>query len=78
MASMEQGRMALVCQLTILAATANWAITLMKAFMGVHGVAYTGESGNDGIFIALTLTVVLPTLVASFFWMQSIWRGIQD
>jgi heme/copper-type cytochrome/quinol oxidase subunit 1 len=78
MASMESGRLALVCQLTILAATANWAVTLVKAFMGVHGVNYSGESGNDGIFIALTLTVVLPTLVASFFWMQGLWRGLKD
>ena len=78
MARLESGRMALVCQLSILAATANWGITLVKAFMGVHGVSYTGESGNDGIFIALTLTVVLPTLVASYFWMQGIWRGLKD
>lgn len=78
MMSPERTRFSLLCQLTVLAATANWAITLLKAFMGVHGVAYTGESGNDGIFIALTLTVVLPTLISSFLWMQSLWRGLKD
>lgn len=47
---------------------ANWIVTAVKAALHVSGVDYTGQGANDAIFGVLTATVVLPSLVAAFFW----------
>ncbi|HXM35621.1 MAG TPA: hypothetical protein VN920_10570 [Pyrinomonadaceae bacterium] len=51
-----------------LPAWANLVVTLIASFLGVNGLQYTGQSGNDVIAVLLQTLVVLPTLVASGFW----------
>ena len=51
-----------------LPAYANWLVTLIASFIGVNGLEYTGQRGNDVIAFLLQTLVVLPTLVASAFW----------
>jgi hydroxylaminobenzene mutase len=70
-------RISVLCSLTILAAWANWLVTLIKAYLDVRGVAYTSDGANNAIFLVLTLTVVLPTLVASFLWALGLWKGLK-
>jgi hydroxylaminobenzene mutase len=53
-------------------------VTLIKALLKVHGIDFIGETANDVIFGALTLTVVLPTLVSSWLWMQGLRRGLAN
>ena len=48
---------------------ANWALTLVKAFLKVSGIAATGNHTNDAIFGMLTLLVVLPSLIAATAWL---------
>jgi len=49
-------------------AYANWLITLVASFLGVNGLDYIGDLKNDVIAFLLQALVVLPTLVASGFW----------
>jgi hydroxylaminobenzene mutase len=49
-------------------AYANWLVTLVASFIGVNGLDYTGQRGNDIIAFLLQTLVVLPTLIASGFW----------
>ncbi|HEV7905020.1 MAG TPA: hypothetical protein VGO96_14360 [Pyrinomonadaceae bacterium] len=49
-------------------AYANWLVTLVASFIGVNGLDYTGQRGNDIIAFLLQTLVVLPTLIASAFW----------
>ncbi|MCP4807994.1 MAG: hypothetical protein GY913_32065 [Proteobacteria bacterium] len=52
----------------LLAAYANWLVTLIKSGPAVHSVGYLGEPVNDVVFGVLTVLVVLPTLAASGLW----------
>ena len=63
----ESGR-AWLGRLVLLAAYANWLVTLVKSGPAVHGVGYLGEPVNDAVFGVLTVFVVLPTLAASGLW----------
>jgi hydroxylaminobenzene mutase len=47
---------------------ANWLVTAVKAALFVSGLALVGKPANDGIFIALQLTVVLPTIGGAIAW----------
>ena len=49
-------------------AWANLIVTLMASFLGVNGLEYTGQRANDIVAVLLQTTVVLPTLIASGFW----------
>jgi hydroxylaminobenzene mutase len=49
-------------------AWANWLVTLIASFLGVTGLAYTGQRSNDVIAFLLQTCVVLPTLIACGFW----------
>jgi len=49
-------------------AYANWLVTLIASFIGVNGLDYTGQLSNDVIAFLLQALVVLPTLIASAFW----------
>lgn len=49
-------------------AWANWIVTLVASFLGVNGLEYTGQRSNDVIAVLLQAAVVLPTLIASSFW----------
>ncbi len=57
-----------IALLFIVSNFANWIITAVKAFLHVSGVDHTGDAANDGIFIALTLFVVLPSFAATVGW----------
>ena len=63
----ERGRQALVGS-CVLANYANWVVTVLKAFLGVRGLAYTGAGGNDLVATLLLLLVVLPSLVCAGLW----------
>ncbi len=52
----------------ILSNYANWALTVAKSFLHVHGVEAGGSSSNTAIFALLNVFVVLPALVASVAW----------
>jgi (hydroxyamino)benzene mutase len=58
----------------IVANWANWAITCVKAWLRVSGVDLIGQPANDAVFGALTLTVVLPALVAAGAWVYGFRR----
>jgi (hydroxyamino)benzene mutase len=47
---------------------ANWLVTILKAFLHVHGIDATGQGANDAVFGLLTALVVLPSLVGIFYW----------
>ena len=49
-------------------AWANLIVTLIASFLGVNGLEYTGQRANDLVAILLQTSVVLPTLIASAFW----------
>jgi hydroxylaminobenzene mutase len=49
-------------------AWANLIVTLIASFLGVNGLEYTGQHANDLVAILLQTSVVLPTLIASAFW----------
>lgn len=55
-----------------LANYSNWLITLIKAFLRVSGLDYTGEPRNDLIFGLLTLLVVLPSFGAAGAWVYGL------
>jgi len=47
---------------------ANWIVTAVKAALKVAGLAMMGKPANDAIFVALQITVVLPTIIAAIAW----------
>lgn len=47
---------------------ANWLLTIIKAFLHVHGIDATGQGANDAVFGLLTIFVVPPSLVGIFYW----------
>lgn len=47
---------------------ANWIITAVKAALQVSGLDLVGKAANDGVFVALQIFVVLPTLGAAIAW----------
>ncbi|MSP24027.1 MAG: hypothetical protein EXR75_02460 [Myxococcales bacterium] len=53
---------------TVVPAYANWLITLVKAFLRVAGVSAGGSSANNAVFAALSVAVVVPSLVAATAW----------
>lgn len=58
----------------IVANFANWLVTAVKAWLRVAGVDATGEPVNDAVFGVLTLTVVVPALVAAAAWVYGFRR----
>jgi len=62
-------------RLVLLAAYANWLVTLVKAIPAVHGVGLTGDATNDMVFGVLTVLVVLPTLGACGLWIWGLRPG---
>lgn len=58
----------------IVAAYANWAVTVIKALLQVQGIDFVGEIRNDTIFGILTLTVVIPTFISSALWVLGLWK----
>ena len=52
----------------VVANVAYWAITLVKAFLHVSGVDYTGAGRNDAVFVALVVFVIVPSLAATLAW----------
>jgi len=49
-------------------AWANLIVTLIASFAGVKGLEYNGQRANDVVAFLLQTSVVLPTLIASGFW----------
>ncbi|CAN5856738.1 hypothetical protein BH18ACI4_BH18ACI4_19260 [soil metagenome] len=49
-------------------AWSNWLVTLFASFLGVTGLAYTGNRANDVIAFLLQALVVIPTLIVCAFW----------
>jgi len=72
---LSSGGLAWLYKSAILAAFANWLVTLIKAFLDVRGIDATGDTANDVIFGALTLTVVIPTLVSAWLWTKGLRSG---
>ena len=56
----------------IVADFANWGVTAVKAWLRVPGLELTGHLANDAIFVALTLTVVLPALGGAAGWVYGL------
>ena len=75
---LSSGGLLWLCRLTVLAAWANWLVTLVKALLDVQGIAYLGEGANDGIHTALVITVVLPTLASSGLWAWGLRPGAPE
>jgi len=64
-------------RLTWLLILANWAnalVPMARAWLHVDGRHFTGETANDALFLLLTLTVRLPSLVAAIGWVDG-FRG---
>jgi len=60
---------------TVLAAYANWGVTLIKSFLKVQGINFSGQLSNDVVFGVLTLFVVVPTLLSATLWVKGLWRS---
>jgi hypothetical protein len=54
---------------------ANWIITAVKALLHVSGVDPSGNAANVGVFVALTLFVVLPSFAATVGWIVGLFRS---
>ena len=54
--------------LSVLAAWANWLVTLIASTLGVRVIEYTGDARNDVIVVLLELFVVVPSLAAAVVW----------
>jgi (hydroxyamino)benzene mutase len=63
----EKGLRRLACGVA-LPAWANLVVTLIASYLGVKGLEYKGERANDVVAFLLQASVVLPTLIASGFW----------
>jgi (hydroxyamino)benzene mutase len=59
----------------IVANFANWLVTAVKAWLHVSGVELTGHPANDAVFVALTLTVVLPAVGGAGAWIHGLRGG---
>ena len=46
----------------------NWFITLVASFLGVRGIQYNQNLTNNVVAVLLQLFVVIPSLVAAFYW----------
>jgi len=55
---------------------ANWAVTSVKSFLFVAGVGWDKQPANNAVFIALTFTVVIPSLIAAVAWAAGFRKGI--
>lgn len=53
---------------------ANWLLTAIKAALQVSGVSPGGSAANTGMFVALNLAVVLPSLVGGAAWVYGFGR----
>jgi len=73
--ALSAGQLRALCSMTLLVCWANWGLTLAKALIGVAGLDYGEGGANGGIWVALVLTVVLPTLGASLLWFWGAWKG---
>jgi len=47
---------------------ANWFISTLKSFVFVHGIAPGGSTANTIVYVALTITVVIPALIGAALW----------
>ena len=54
--------------LVLISNFANWGVTCVKAWLRVSGVDFIGQPANDAIFVALTLSVVLPSLAGAWVY----------
>lgn len=62
--------------LTVLPNYGNWFITAIKSFLHVAGVGLDGDAKNDGVFFALNVVVVIPSLLAAGAWVYGLYiRG---
>ncbi|WP_236068591.1 hypothetical protein [Citreicoccus inhibens] len=59
----------------IVANFSNWAVTCVKAWLRVSGVDLVGQPANDAIFLLLTVSVVLPALLAAGAWVYGFRRA---
>ncbi len=63
----DRGRARMVWLVTV-PNFANWAVTLAKSFLKVAGVAPNDDTANNNVFAALTVLVVIPSLLAAILW----------
>lgn len=54
---------------------ANWLVTGVKAWLHVSGVDLSADPANNAVFVALTLTVVLPSLGGAVGWIYGLRRA---
>ena len=71
--SLSAGQARLLLRCTLLAAYANWGVTVVKSLLKVQGIDYLGQASNDSIFGVLTVTVVIPTFISSGLWVRGLW-----
>jgi (hydroxyamino)benzene mutase len=62
----------------IVANYGNWSITILKARLHVHGLAWTGDAANDTIFALLTVFVVAPSLAAGLAWIYGLYGSAHE
>ncbi len=72
---LSDGQFGVLCGLAILGGWANWGVTLVKAYMGVAALDWGAGGANGILWIALVLTVVLPTLGSSALWAWGAYKG---
>ena len=72
---LSDGQLKALCLMTMLSGWANWAVTLLKAFVGVAALDWGGGGANGVLWVALVFTVVLPTLGAAVLWALGAWKG---
>jgi hydroxylaminobenzene mutase len=51
---------------------ANWFVTLVKSLWKVSGLALSSDDKNNMVFVALTITVVLPAFAAAVMWIDAL------
>ncbi len=64
----QEKQLKLLSRLVCIAAYGNWLITLLASLWGVTGLQYNSDPRNNFIAALLQIFVVLPSLVASVYW----------
>ena len=54
----------------------NWAITLAASALGVSGLLLNSSVANNGVTVLLQSVVVIPALIAAFYWVRGFYRGV--
>jgi hydroxylaminobenzene mutase len=76
--TLSQKQVKLMISSLILCNYSNWLWTAIKAFFQVHAIEFNDSPANNIIFMALSISVVLPALIGSILWVVGAFKKPSD